>query len=534
MREDFHQKYGFTPHLVETFVDQKSYTVTCYRAANWIEVGRTKGRGKNDTHHDVYKTGKIIFVYPLVENFRELMGVDVSTYKPYIPYYKIPVEPTEHLDADEWAAFELGNSQLGHSTRTERLVRITTALGKHPMESYNSACGGGSAEIAGYYRFLENENKKITPENIIRGHVERTVQRAIGSRVLLCIQNEITFDFTSLSKCANLISIRNNQERAISKGLMLHSTHAFDPDRKLSLGIVYVSFVPKQKKESNDTRSEYEIPLEDKEFFHWVQHAREVEKIAEKLRDVQCIMVDDRVGDFFEYHLAMADFENIESIVRITNNRTSIFVENSQDVRGNFTGYVGDTYGKNANEKELFSLLNETEEDGQIRIRVPRQSKITKLDNKKEDGKVSREAHLSVCHCTVAIAPPEKMKNAQPITLQVAYVVEVAPPEDEEPICWRILTALPLHSFDDTIKIIEYYAKIWKIDEFNRVLKIGCKAESSTLRTAEAQMKIITVKMLIAWHITLLAQLGRELPDLPPDLLFDDKDLSSLKSFAET
>ncbi|WP_419640923.1 Druantia anti-phage system protein DruA [Thiolapillus sp.] len=40
------KKYGIRPVLLETFVDTERFTGTCYKAANWIYVGKTKGRGK--------------------------------------------------------------------------------------------------------------------------------------------------------------------------------------------------------------------------------------------------------------------------------------------------------------------------------------------------------------------------------------------------------------------------------------------------------------------------------------------------------
>src|SRR5204862_2386155 len=46
--EDFHSRYGYRPLLVESFVDDSRHLGTCYRAANWVEIGKTKGRGRQD------------------------------------------------------------------------------------------------------------------------------------------------------------------------------------------------------------------------------------------------------------------------------------------------------------------------------------------------------------------------------------------------------------------------------------------------------------------------------------------------------
>jgi hypothetical protein len=62
---DWHATYGVRPLLLETFVDAKRYKGTCYRAANWIHLGLTQGRGKMDRHTRRELPQKDIFVYPL-------------------------------------------------------------------------------------------------------------------------------------------------------------------------------------------------------------------------------------------------------------------------------------------------------------------------------------------------------------------------------------------------------------------------------------------------------------------------------------
>ena len=68
--EDWQARYGFRPALLETFVDTTRFRGTCYRAANWLEVGRTQGRGKLDRHHQVSQPVKSIYLKPLVRDFR--------------------------------------------------------------------------------------------------------------------------------------------------------------------------------------------------------------------------------------------------------------------------------------------------------------------------------------------------------------------------------------------------------------------------------------------------------------------------------
>ena len=72
---DFETRYGIRPVLLETFVEQQRFRGTCYRAANWIRVGETTGRGKCDRRHRAELPVKDIYLYPLQRGFRDALGV---------------------------------------------------------------------------------------------------------------------------------------------------------------------------------------------------------------------------------------------------------------------------------------------------------------------------------------------------------------------------------------------------------------------------------------------------------------------------
>jgi uncharacterized protein DUF4338 len=72
---DWNQLYGHPIWLLETFVDPERFRGTCYRAANWIRVGITTGRGKNDQTHVPNRSLKDVLVYPLARDFRKRLGV---------------------------------------------------------------------------------------------------------------------------------------------------------------------------------------------------------------------------------------------------------------------------------------------------------------------------------------------------------------------------------------------------------------------------------------------------------------------------
>jgi len=71
--DDWQQHYSYRPVMVETFVETPRFTGTCYKAANWIYLGETKGRGKMDRLHKTQLPKKAIWVYPLVSNYQKLL-----------------------------------------------------------------------------------------------------------------------------------------------------------------------------------------------------------------------------------------------------------------------------------------------------------------------------------------------------------------------------------------------------------------------------------------------------------------------------
>jgi hypothetical protein len=74
LRQDWEQKYGQAIELVETFVEQDRFAGTCYRAANWIHLGATRGRSRNDRDQTLHVPIKDVYVYPLSRSFRQRLG----------------------------------------------------------------------------------------------------------------------------------------------------------------------------------------------------------------------------------------------------------------------------------------------------------------------------------------------------------------------------------------------------------------------------------------------------------------------------
>jgi len=77
IRDDWRAKYGHPVHALETFVDRSRFKGTCYRAANWMRLGATQGRTRNDRDRRIQAPVKDVYLYPLIADFRRELCLPV-------------------------------------------------------------------------------------------------------------------------------------------------------------------------------------------------------------------------------------------------------------------------------------------------------------------------------------------------------------------------------------------------------------------------------------------------------------------------
>ena len=79
---------------------------------------------------------------------------------------------------------------------------------------------------------------------------------------------------------------------------------------------------------------------------------------------------------------------------------------------------------------------------------------------------------------------------------------------------------------------LRWYALRWRIEDWHRVLKTGCRIERLAFETAERLKRAVAINLVIAWRIMLMTLLGRESPELPAEVLFSDMEIRVLHAFA--
>ena len=101
-------------------------------------------------------------------------------------------------------------------------------------------------------------------------------------------------------------------------------------------------------------------------------------------------------------------------------------------------------------------------------------------------------------------------------------------PKGRKPICWKLLTDLPVESLEEAVEKLEWYSQRWKLETFHKVLKSGCRAEDAKLRTAERLTNLIAVFCIIAWRVFWLTMVNRTNPRTPAVTVFTETEIAIL------
>jgi hypothetical protein len=141
-----------------------------------------------------------------------------------------------------------------------------------------------------------------------------------------------------------------------------------------------------------------------------------------------------------------------------------------------------------------------------------------------------REAKLAIKFLSLVVHPPEYKKRAYPeLTLTAIEARERGPVKNAERIVWKLLTNLPVHSLRSAIEKLSWYALRWKIETFHKILKSGCRAEESRLRTAERLVNFLAICCILSWRVFWLTMLHRAAPRLQASVVFTPAELQLLQ-----
>ena len=149
----------------------------------------------------------------------------------------------------------------------------------------------------------------------------------------------------------------------------------------------------------------------------------------------------------------------------------------------------------------LFEQIRVQPEQAHLEILVARSSARRGTRRRKQRPlRAEREAQVALRWMAVELPVPKdsSLRGHRPVHLNAVHVREQGTPQDGEPIEWMLLTSLPLASACEATRIVEQHRLRWRIEDWHRILKSGCKVEFLGHRTGERIERAVTINAVIA------------------------------------
>jgi len=493
---DWAERYGVEPVLLETFIDSERYAGTCYRAANWTLVGETTGLGRLGCYEEEERRPKQIYVRALRRDFRAVLQRE--------PLPRSPRPPRLGDAASDWAEDEIGGADFGDSRLRRRAVEVLRDFWSKPQGSI-PLVSENAAKTKAAYRFMANPN--VNMGEILAPHAEATVRRVSEQEVALLAQDTTSFNYTTHYANSGIGPIGSQIDGA--QGLLLHDTLALTP-AGLPLGVVDAQVWARDAQEFGKKKGA-QVPIEAKESVKWLKSFQAAQRVQRQCPDTMIVSVGDREADVYElFAMALSKPDNPKLLVRSSHDRTLVI--EPEEEGGESGGWV---------DPVLWDYVPSQPAAGMLRVTVPR--------NKKR--KQPRVAELTIRFARVRLKPPEGKVRYGTLPMWAVLAHEMEPPEDEDAIQWMLLTTIEVGDVHRAIEMVQWYAARWGIEVYHKTLKSGCKIEERQLSTVPRLENCLAFDMIVAWRVMYLTMLGREAPEMPCNVVFEDYEWKSLYAF---
>jgi len=397
-----------------------------------------------------------------------------------------PKNKPEKRVTKTWIDQECSGCQFGDVRLQKRFRKLVEQISEGVGNSIPLACQDW-ANTKAAYRFFSNE--RVGEAEILQGHFEATTKRfkAVDGKILI-LHDTSEFVYKRDSESPVGIICRpsyakesRHPDQHTVRGILMHSSLAVTQDG-LPLGLAAIKFWTRSqfkgcnalKRKINPTR----IPIEEKESYRWLENIRQsVDLFQEPDR---CVHIGDRESDIFEL-FSLSEELGTRFLVRTCVDR----------------------------------LAEDGKRTVQAKMANSKVRGIHRVDVSDRKGGVVT-VDLEVRYERITVLPPVGKSALYPeLSLTVIHAVEKGSPKGREKIVWKLLTNLPVTTFDDAVEKLEWYALRWKIETFHKVLKSGCKAEESKLKTSERLTNLVALLCVVSWRIFWLTMINRCDPEAP-------------------
>jgi len=399
-----------------------------------------------------------------------------------------------------WIDREIGGCEFRDARLGDRFRKLLTQIGSAMGQSIPLVCQDW-ANTKAAYRFFSND--RVSEADILAGHFQSTRDRAAATEGLVLVLHDTT-EFSYQRENSEAIGITKSINSGRDKagrlrshtvcGILMHSSLAVTIEG-VPLGLGAVKFWTRKKfkgtaalkKKINPTR----IPIEKKESVRWLENLKQSTQLLD--HPGRCIHVGDRESDIYELFCAAQEV-GTHFLIRTCVDRLA-----------------GDGSHTIADEMDEVAVKG-----------------LHRIDVRDSNGDPD-EAVLEIRYRKIRVLPPIGKQNRYPaLTLTVIHAEERVTPKNRKKIEWKLITDLSVGSRADAIKKLEWYALRWKIEVFHKILKSGCKAEESKLRTAQRLTNLISVFCILSWRVFWMTMLNRSAPGALPTLALTATEIALL------
>lgn len=350
----------------------------------------------------------------------------------------------------------------------KRLTKLAAAMADAPSHSLPKQCHGWG-DLKAAYRLLNHP--RVRPEQITAVHRECTRQQAQQMPVVLCVQDTTDLDYTRRTAVRGLGKIGDGRGR----GFRQHSGLAVS-ERGQVLGILQQQWFLPCEMEEGETRRQRQARWSEPDV--WGDIARGIGVWPQPSR---LIHVGDRHSDVFRFMSVCREVGH-GFLVRAMHDR-----------------YLPDG-------ERLWERLRRQP------IRWVRMMEVgTQRTRGNQVKRSPRAARVTVRYASVLLPPPTndpRTGKHSPIPVWAIYVWEEDPPRGEEPLEWMLLSSEPVESDADAERCLQWYCRRWRIEEWHRALKEGCRLERSQLDDVQDLCRLAAVTGVIAVRMLQLRDLA--------------------------
>ena len=401
-----------------------------------------------------------------------------------------------------WIEAETKGADFGDERLNRRFELLLDRLSDKPSVSIPAACHG-LAETTAAYRFFDSD--RTDAAKVLKPHHDATVERIRAHDVVIVAQD--TTEVELVRQQEKVGGPLNDESRW---GLYVHPLLAMTPQR-VPLGLVTATIWSRDpeefaKSQAEKRRARKAKPIEEKESHRWLAGYRSACVLAIETPATTVVAVSDSEGDIYECLQAGVDGE-AEYIVRGCQDRALLEEEHPA----------------------LLQTLACKTALGKMKVRVSKRQASTGDERKRKQPREGRIARLTIRAAKVLLRAPMRPGLKLPdIYVHAILAKEENPPTGEEPIEWLLLTSLPIETFAEATKVLDYYCCRWEIEIYFRVLKSGCKIEELQLERQDRFEVCLALYLIVAWRVLHVLMLGRECPKMSCDAVLSEAEWKSV------